>query len=221
MYVAVATPLWGKCEDETHTPESGNLESSGTPTTSELDCRGQKTSPWGVLYTVGKGSKCRCRKWPRMGHSDICSTSYGQKKGWESNYQTDSLTSDHKKLRIDPTPGCEEGVQHTVEKILRRATSLLQTSFQFEVWAENCDLSKSRESKPGQSRDFSLGVPGIKAIWMRVRWSNTENNIWGKVVVSLEFGPWWVQWVNVARDLSQHQRCFQRWINPFVVGFWM
>jgi hypothetical protein len=23
----VATPLWGKCEDETHTPESGNLKS--------------------------------------------------------------------------------------------------------------------------------------------------------------------------------------------------
>jgi hypothetical protein len=36
---SVTTPLWGKCEDETHTPESENLESSGTPATSELDCR--------------------------------------------------------------------------------------------------------------------------------------------------------------------------------------
>jgi hypothetical protein len=27
----VATPLWAKCEDETHTPKSGNLESLGTP----------------------------------------------------------------------------------------------------------------------------------------------------------------------------------------------
>jgi hypothetical protein len=26
----VVTPLWVKCEDETHTPKSGNLESSGT-----------------------------------------------------------------------------------------------------------------------------------------------------------------------------------------------
>jgi hypothetical protein len=26
----VATPLWGKCEDETRTPKSANLESSGT-----------------------------------------------------------------------------------------------------------------------------------------------------------------------------------------------
>jgi len=27
----VATSLWGKCEEETHTPKSGNWESFGTP----------------------------------------------------------------------------------------------------------------------------------------------------------------------------------------------
>jgi len=81
----VATPFWGKCEDETHTPKSVNLESSGTPATSEFNCRGQNTSPWGVLYTVGKAFKFRCQKWPRMSHSDICSTSYGRKKSRESN----------------------------------------------------------------------------------------------------------------------------------------
>ncbi len=64
----VATPLWGKCEDETCTPKSENLESFETPVTSELDCKGQDTSPWGVLYTVGKALKCKCRKWPRMSH---------------------------------------------------------------------------------------------------------------------------------------------------------
>jgi hypothetical protein len=74
-------PTLGKCEDETHTPKSENLESFGTPATSKLDNRGQNTSPWGVLYTVGKVLKCRCRKWPRMNHLDICNTSYGRKKG--------------------------------------------------------------------------------------------------------------------------------------------
>jgi hypothetical protein len=39
----VATPLWVKCEDETHTPKSGNLESSRTPENSELEFRGQNT----------------------------------------------------------------------------------------------------------------------------------------------------------------------------------
>jgi hypothetical protein len=48
----VATPLWVKCEDETHTPKSGNLESSGTPENSELEFRGQNTSYWGFLYTI-------------------------------------------------------------------------------------------------------------------------------------------------------------------------
>jgi hypothetical protein len=82
---AIATPLWGKCEDETHTPKSGNLESSRTPENAELDCMGQNTLHWNVPYTVGKFLKCRCWKWPCMSHSDICSTNYGRKKGQESN----------------------------------------------------------------------------------------------------------------------------------------
>ncbi len=86
----VASPLWAKCEDETHTPKSGNLESSGTLKNSELDCRGQNTLHWGVLYTIGKVLKCRCPKWPRMSHLDIFSPRYGQKKGRESNWQFDS-----------------------------------------------------------------------------------------------------------------------------------
>jgi hypothetical protein len=90
FFKSVATPLWVKCEDETHTPKSGNLEPSGTPKNSELDCRGQNTLHWGVPYTIGKVLKFRCPKWPRMSHLDICSPSYGQKKGRESNWQFDS-----------------------------------------------------------------------------------------------------------------------------------
>jgi len=86
----LSQPHFEASEDETRTPKSGNLESSRTPAISELDCRCQNTSAWGVFYTVGKVLKCRCRKWPRMSHSDIWSTSYGQKKGRESNWQFDS-----------------------------------------------------------------------------------------------------------------------------------
>jgi hypothetical protein len=42
------------------------------------------------LGVIGKVLKCRYRKWPRIGHLDICSPSYGQKKGRESNWQFDS-----------------------------------------------------------------------------------------------------------------------------------
>jgi len=86
----VATPLWAKCEDETHTPKVGDLESSRTPKCLEFNSRGQNTLDWGVLGVIGKFLKCRCQKWPRIGHLDICSPSYGQKNGRESNCQFDS-----------------------------------------------------------------------------------------------------------------------------------
>ncbi len=89
-FCRVATSLLAKCEDDIHTPEMGTWESSGTPKILEFDCRGQNTSHWGFLYIIGKISKCRCRKWARMGHLDIFNTSYGKKKGRESNWQFDS-----------------------------------------------------------------------------------------------------------------------------------
>jgi hypothetical protein len=83
-------PTLKECEDDIHTFEMGTWESFGSPENSELDCRGQNTSLWGVIYIVGKVLKRICRKWPRMNHSDICSTSYVRKKGQESNWQFDS-----------------------------------------------------------------------------------------------------------------------------------
>jgi hypothetical protein len=40
--------------------------------------------------SLEKVLKTRCPKWPRIGHLDICSPSYGQKKGRDSNWQFDS-----------------------------------------------------------------------------------------------------------------------------------
>jgi hypothetical protein len=78
-------PTLAKCEDETHTPKVGDLESSGTPECLDFDKKAKNTLPWGVLSVIGKVLKCRCPKWPRIGHLDICRPSYGQKKGRESN----------------------------------------------------------------------------------------------------------------------------------------
>jgi hypothetical protein len=89
-YNMSCNPTLKECEDETHTLEMGTWESSGTPESLEFDCKGKNTSHWGVLYIIGKLLKCRCPKWARMNHLDIRNTSYGQKKGWESNWQFDS-----------------------------------------------------------------------------------------------------------------------------------
>jgi hypothetical protein len=75
------SPTLGKSED---------LESSGTPKCLEFNSKAQNTSHWGVLCVIGKFLKRRYRKWPRIGHLDICSPSYGQKEGRESNRQFDS-----------------------------------------------------------------------------------------------------------------------------------
>jgi hypothetical protein len=75
------SPTLGKSED---------LESSETPECSELDNKAQNTSHLVVLGVIEKVLKLRYRKWPRIGHLDICSLSYGQKKGRESNCQFDS-----------------------------------------------------------------------------------------------------------------------------------
>jgi hypothetical protein len=132
-----------------------------------------------------------------------------------------SLTPDHKKSGIDPIPMCADGVQHTIGKLLRRAKILLQTSSQSEVWAGSYEFPKSPKSKPGQFWDSSLGVPGIKAIWMRVPRSNVKNTIWGKVVASPEFGPWWVKWVQGRPWLIPTPKGCIMSSNQLVGWFWM
>jgi hypothetical protein len=63
----------------------GTLESSRTPEISEFNSKGQNTLHWGILYIIGKLSNYSFQKWARMSHLDIFSTSYGKKKGRESN----------------------------------------------------------------------------------------------------------------------------------------
>jgi hypothetical protein len=88
----------------------GTWESSGTPKTLEFDCRGQNTLPWGILHVIGKLLKFKCRKWPRMSHLYIYNTSYGKKKGRESNWQFDSQPL---KVKNRPNPDvCRWSVIH-------------------------------------------------------------------------------------------------------------
>jgi hypothetical protein len=89
-WMACRNPTLVKCEDETHTPKVGDLESSGTLECLGFDSKSQNTSDWGVLGVIEKVLKCKFPKWPCISHLDICSPSYGQKKGRESNWQFDS-----------------------------------------------------------------------------------------------------------------------------------
>jgi hypothetical protein len=54
------------------------------------------------------------------------------------------------------------GVQHTIGKLSIRATILLKTSSQLEVYRQNYGALKSRESQLWEFWDSHLGVPGKK-----------------------------------------------------------
>jgi hypothetical protein len=143
-----------------NTSKSRESESSGTPECSELDSKAQNTSPWGVLGVIGKVLKCRCPKWPRIGHLDICSPSYGQKKGRESNWQFDSRPL---KVGIDLFPTWSPGVRHGVGNFSLRAIRLVQTSLRSEVGARSYGCPKSRESNWdtfGTISGLHFGSPG-------------------------------------------------------------
>ncbi len=69
-------------------PKMGLESLLGLPKT-QSSIAGVKTPRLEVFF-IGKVLKCGCPKWPRMSHLDICSTSYEQKQGRESNWQFDS-----------------------------------------------------------------------------------------------------------------------------------
>jgi hypothetical protein len=114
-----------------------------------------------------------------MSNSDICSPSYGQKKGRESNWQFDSrpLT-----VRNRPFPDVrfrsatwrwkdlDEGYNFGLDLIAIQLCS-------WELWR-----FKVPEVPPGQIRDSISGVLGICAIWMPPPWRAAENTIGSKVV---------------------------------------
>jgi hypothetical protein len=194
--VCVATPLWAKCEGEAHTPKSGNLESSGTPENSEDDLRGQISSHWCAPSVIGKVLKFRCPKWPRIGHLDICSPSYGQKKGWESNWQFDSWPL---KVGNRPVPDVRS------RSATRRWKAL------FEGYKFGSDLVPDQRSGRGTTKSQSPRSPNRdsfgtplresqekRAIRMPLPWMNVKYTIGNMVVASPESGPWCVMWVRVS-----------------------
>jgi len=159
----VATPLWPSVGVKPNTPKVEDLESSGTPECLEFDRKAQNTSHWGVLGVIGKVLKRRYRKWPCIGHLDIYSPSYGQKKGRESNWQFDSRPL---KVGNRPLPDLR------IESATWRWKDL-DEGYNFGSYLVAIELCNRELWAPkvpglqlGQFRDSNLGVPGKRAIWM-------------------------------------------------------
>ncbi len=77
LTLPIQVPLW-------------DLESQWTLESSEGNCKGQNSWVQKFLCIIRKLLKLKFWKWARMTHLNIWNTSYGQKKGEESNWQFDS-----------------------------------------------------------------------------------------------------------------------------------
>jgi hypothetical protein len=164
MWCSVATLLWPSVGVKPNTwkkmriwspPRLPNVQSStARPKTPRIEV---------FLVSLEKVLKRRCRKWPRIGHLDIFSSSYGQKKGRESNWQFDSRPL---KVRNRPLPDLR------IESAIRRWKDL-DAGYKFgldlvairrrsrELWAP-----KVSRLHPRQFRD-NFGTPTWES-WEKV-----------------------------------------------------
>ncbi len=203
----VATPLWPSVGVKPNTSKVGDLKSSGTSECSELNSKAQNTSHWGVIGVIGKVLKRRHRKWPRIGHLDICSPSYGQKKGRESNWQFDS-----RPLKVENRPppdlrieseirrwkDLDEGYKFGLDLVTIRLGSR-------ELWAP-----KVPGLYPGQFRD-NFGTP---------TWESQEKEPFGcsrrgALQRILYGGRWWLP-LSPGRSVSCGPKC--PWLVPTPKG---
>jgi hypothetical protein len=76
-----------------HTPKTIPTLRDGVPMDSKNfreRFQGSKLNDLWHFYIIGKLLELKCLKWAHIAHLDIWNTSYGQKKGRESNCQFDS-----------------------------------------------------------------------------------------------------------------------------------
>jgi hypothetical protein len=205
-----------KCEGmNPHTPKwTSILGSWWTPKILESDFRSQNPLNRDVLYIIGKLLEHRCLRWACMTRLDISNTSYGQKKGRESNWQFD-----FRPLKV--------------KNRLNFLACRWRATYRWKALNKGCNFVwdfisiKSLDTKlwapkvGGVStlRILGVGVSGQNAIWVLVPWLRIEYIIRGKVLVSPKSRLWWVLWIRVCLWFVLAPKVFKLCINQFVVWF--
>jgi hypothetical protein len=146
----------------------------------------------GVFYIIGKLLKRRYLKWAFIAHLDIWNTSYGQKKGGESNCQFDSWPE---KVKNRPDLYRWKALDESYNFALDYTS--IQGLFA-KLWGLQSRGSPSWRNFGTPTRESRER----KTIWMWALWRGAEYTIRGKVVSSSKSGPWWVLCVHVAHGLS-------------------
>jgi hypothetical protein len=156
------------------------------------------------LYHFRKPLECRCLKWARMTHLDTSNTSYGQKKGEESNWQFDS-----RPLKVKNRPDfltCRWCATHRwkdFDKGYNFSLDLISIEgLQAKLWA------------PKVMGVLAVGILGFPLGSPRTKWHLgagpvARHKVYykGEVVASPKSGPWWVLWVRVCPWFVRAPKC--------------
>jgi len=198
--------VWGSMKEWTLTLSRQlplwEMESRWTSETSESNFRGKNSISCGVLYIIGKLLELKCLKWARIAHLDIWNTSYGQKKGRESNCQFDSRPE--KVGNWFDLLGCR-GHGKYYWKVLDESYNFASNHI-FDPRSAH-KIMGLQSCRNLNWRDFGIATRESrerKAIWMWALWPATKYIIRGKVVASPKFGLWWVYCVHVTRAPTMH-----------------
>jgi hypothetical protein len=169
---------------------------------------------WKIPCTIENLLKLRCLKWACMMHLDIWNTSYGQKKGRESNWQFDS-----RPLKVENRPDflacrwCATYHWEDLEEGYNFASDLISIGMlHTKLWGPKVGTLETL----GIS-GLSLGSPGTKChldVGLVERYKVT---IRGKVVASPKSEPWWVLWIRICLWLVLTPKVFQLCTDQLVV----
>jgi hypothetical protein len=174
----------------------------------ESDCRGQNPLHWRIIYIIGKLLKLKCLKWARITHLDIWNTSYGQKKGRESNWQFN-----FRPLKVKNRPD--------FLVCWWRATYCWKALNKGYNFAWDFIPIRGLHTKlwgPEVVRIPTLAILGLP-FGMWASWRGAQYSIRGKVVASPKSGPWWVLWVQVCLWLVLTPKEFPQGTNQLMAWF--
>jgi hypothetical protein len=183
----------GKCEGmNPHTPKGASTLGVGVLMDSQIfKKRSQGSKPIGlkVFYIIRKLLKLKCLKWGRMTHLDIWNTSYGQKKGWESNWQFDS-----RPLKVRNQPDFLVCRWHATY-----CWKALDEGYNFALDLISIGGVHAKLWGPKIARVPTLAISGTKChLDVGLVERHRVYTIRGKVVASPKSGPWWILWVGIC-----------------------
>ncbi len=180
----------GECEGWTLTLPNElpfwELESWWTPQFSKNNYRGQNPLDWIVSYIIGKLLELKHLKWACMTHLDTSNTSYGQKKGRESNWEFDS-----RPLKVKNCPNFFASRWHATyrwkalnENYHFALDLILVGDLHTKLWAPQ------NRGSPNFGNFETLTWESQNKIWALVLWPSTKYTIRGKVVASPKSKSW-------------------------------